>query len=76
MHASKTASQSDIVMSSSSGHDSPYETDCTTPATSCFEETHDNEVVESFRAREYPQLAGKIYLDHGGATVSRYAAFT
>jgi len=30
----------------------------------------ENEEVETFRDREYPQLAGKIYLDHGGSTVS------
>ena len=25
--------------------------------------------VEEFRDREYPQLKGKTYLDHGGTTV-------
>ena len=25
--------------------------------------------VEDFRDREYPQLKGKTYLDHGGTTV-------
>lgn len=58
-------------MSSFSGHDDyDYETDCTTPAPSCSGEHMENEEVETFRDREYPQLAGKIYLDHGGSTVS------
>jgi molybdenum cofactor sulfurtransferase len=58
-------------MSSFSGHEEDdYETDCTTPAHSCSGEHIENEEVESFRAREYPQLDGKVYLDHGGSTVS------
>ncbi|CAD0109546.1 unnamed protein product [Aureobasidium uvarum] len=66
---SRTPSVSDDDMSSFSGHeDYDYETDCTTPAPSCSGEHYENEEVESFRAREYPQLAGKIYLDHGGST--------
>ncbi|KAI5249279.1 PLP-dependent transferase [Aureobasidium subglaciale] len=67
---SRTSSVSDDDMSSFSGHDDyDYETDCTTPAPSCSGEHIENEEVESFRAREYPQLAGKIYLDHGGSTL-------
>ncbi|KAH0371610.1 PLP-dependent transferase, partial [Aureobasidium melanogenum] len=67
---SGTSSISDDDMSSFSGHeDYDYETDCTTPAPSCSGEHIENEEVESFRAREYPQLAGKIYLDHGGSTL-------
>ncbi|KAH0073731.1 hypothetical protein KCU96_g15497, partial [Aureobasidium melanogenum] len=67
---SGTSFISDDDMSSFSGHeDYDYETDCTTPAPSCSGEHIENEEVESFRAREYPQLAGKIYLDHGGSTL-------
>ena len=32
--------------------------------------TNYNEIIQWFRIREYPQLKGKIYLDHDGATVS------
>ncbi|TIA01844.1 PLP-dependent transferase [Aureobasidium pullulans] len=67
---SRTSSVSDGDMSSFSGHDDyDYETDCTTPAPSCSGEHMENEEVETFRDREYPQLAGKIYLDHGGSTL-------
>ncbi|KAK6008213.1 hypothetical protein QM012_000116 [Aureobasidium pullulans] len=67
---SGTSFISDDDMSSFSGHeDYDYETDCTTPAPSCSGEHIENEEVESFRAREYPQLTGKIYLDHGGSTL-------
>jgi len=68
---SRRSSVSEDDMSSYSGYeDYDYETDCTTPAPSCSGEHIENEEVESFREREYPQLAGKIYLDHGGSTVS------
>ncbi|KAG9993539.1 hypothetical protein KCU78_g18839, partial [Aureobasidium melanogenum] len=54
---SGTSFISDDDMSSFSGHeDYDYETDCTTPAPSCSGEHIENEEVESFRAREYPQL--------------------
>jgi len=43
-----------------------YATDYTSPDTS---EMPDD--VEEFRDREYPQLKGKTYLDHGGTTVRR-----
>jgi len=41
-----------------------YATDYTTPDSS---EMPDD--VEEFRDREYPQLKGKTYMDHGGTTV-------
>lgn len=66
---SHTLDQGDVSsMSDIAEHD--YQTDFTTPASSdsgpdCF----DQDDVEVFRDREYPQLKGKIYLDHGGTTV-------
>jgi hypothetical protein len=47
----------------------------TEPATpahsgSCIEDMSTDE-VEDFKNREYPQLKGKTYLDHGGTTVCR-----
>jgi molybdenum cofactor sulfurtransferase len=51
--------------------DQGYITDPTTPASSesCAEDMSSDE-VEDFKDREYPQLKGKTYLDHGGTTVS------
>lgn len=47
-----------------------YATDFTTPAPSdSGPEDVESEEVEDFREREYPQLKGKIYMDHGGTTV-------
>ncbi|EMC99937.1 hypothetical protein BAUCODRAFT_30361 [Baudoinia panamericana UAMH 10762] len=57
----------------SSGSDSEpeydYMTELTSPADSVsgVEDTPDD--VEAFRDREYPQLKGKTYLDHGGTTL-------
>jgi molybdenum cofactor sulfurtransferase len=47
-----------------------YATDFTTPDSSM--DSPDD--VEDFRDREYPQLKGKTYLDHGGTTVRRTGA--
>ncbi|KAL1306208.1 hypothetical protein AAFC00_004305 [Neodothiora populina] len=50
--------------------DQDYPTDYTTPSSidSLHEEVCTDE-VEEFRDREYPQLKGKTYLDHGGTTL-------
>ena len=50
--------------------DHGYTTEPTTPSTSqsCVEDMSTDE-VEDFKDREYPQLKGKTYLDHGGTTV-------
>ena len=50
--------------SSVSDIDPEYETDFTTPDSSDMPDD-----VEEFRDKEYPQLKGKVYLDHGGTTV-------
>lgn len=34
-----------------------------------FRQTAEAQSVEQFRNREYPQLKGKVYLDHGGTTL-------
>lgn len=65
-------SSAEDVSTTSSEHDRDYQTDFTTPASS--ESGPDDmqpDDVEDFRDREYPQLKGKTYLDHGGTTVSR-----
>ena len=49
-----------------------YSTDFTTPSLSRLggdDQDRDCDDVEAFRDREYPQLKGKVYLDHGGTTV-------
>lgn len=57
---------------SDTDEDLNYHTDATTPASSdsCQDEIESCEdEVEDFRDREYPQLRGKVYLDHGGSTL-------
>lgn len=56
--------------SDSDEHEHGYQTDFTSAPSSesCAEDMHTDE-VEDFRDREYPQLKGKTYLDHGGTTV-------
>lgn len=51
--------------------DHGYTTEPTTPSTSasCVAEDMTTDEVEDFKDREYPQLKGKTYLDHGGTTV-------
>ena len=64
------SSAEDVSTTSDSEHDHDYTTDLTTPASSesCTEDMQPDD-VEDFRDREYPQLKGKTYLDHGGTTV-------
>ncbi|KAK4968124.1 hypothetical protein LTR28_002169 [Elasticomyces elasticus] len=60
----------DVSSESEPAEDHDYNTDFTTPPTSdsSLEECQGEE-VEDFRDREYPQLKGKVYLDHGGTTL-------
>lgn len=64
------SSAEDVSTTSISEPDQDYNTDLTTPASSesCADDMQ-AEDVEDFRDREYPQLKGKTYLDHGGTTV-------
>lgn len=68
-----TSSAEDISSISDGGTDLDYLTDLTTPASSELyaEDMSSPDDIEEFRDREYPQLKGKTYLDHGGSTVSR-----
>jgi molybdenum cofactor sulfurtransferase len=71
-HLTTTANSSaeDVSTTSDSDRDHDYHTDFTTPATSdIYPEDMQPDDVEDFRDREYPQLKGKTYLDHGGTTV-------
>jgi len=64
------SSAEDLSTTSISEPDQDYSTDLTSPPSSesCAEEMSPDE-VEDFKDREYPQLKGKTYLDHGGTTV-------
>lgn len=68
------SSAEDVSTTSDSAHGHDYQTDFTTPAQSDSNSCADDmqcggDDVEDFRDREYPQLKGKTYLDHGGTTV-------
>jgi len=65
-------SSADDVSTTSDSEEHGYQTDFTSPPSSesCAEDMPGDD-VEDFRDREYPQLKGKTYLDHGGTTVSR-----
>lgn len=52
-----------------------YQTDFTTPASSDSGPDAAQDEIEEFKDREYPQLKGKIYLDHGGTTVCDFTTF-
>jgi molybdenum cofactor sulfurtransferase len=57
-------------VSSESEQEHGYQTDFTSlPSDSSPEHDMQPDDVEDFRDREYPQLKGKTYLDHGGTTV-------
>lgn len=60
------SSADDVSSTSHSDQEHGYQTDFTTPSTAGDMQPDD---VEDFRDREYPQLKGKTYLDHGGTTV-------
>lgn len=60
----------DVSSASESDLDRGYQTDNTSPPESdMMVDDGSSEEVEEFRDREYPQLRGKVYLDHGGTTV-------
>lgn len=67
------SSAEDISSTSDSEPDHGYQTDFTTPAASDSypDDMQQPDDVEDFRDREYPQLKGKVYLDHGGTTVRK-----
>lgn len=69
-HHNANSSAEDVSTTSASGDERDYQTDFTTPESSesCAEDMQPDD-VEDFRDREYPQLKGKTYLDHGGTTV-------
>lgn len=62
-------SSAEDISSTSDSEPDAYQTDFTTPASSDAYPEDMQEEVEDFRDREYPQLKGKTYLDHGGTTV-------
>lgn len=64
------SSADDVSSASISEPDHGYNTEPTTPASSQSRmEDMSTDEVEDFKDREYPQLKGKTYLDHGGTTV-------
>lgn len=66
------SSADDVSTASISEPDHGYNTEPTTPASSQSRmEDMSTDEVEDFKDREYPQLKGKTYLDHGGTTVRR-----
>ncbi|USW48160.1 Putative aminotransferase class V domain, pyridoxal phosphate-dependent transferase, major [Septoria linicola] len=69
-HHNANSSAEDVSTTSDSGNERDYQTDFTTPESSesCAEDMQPDD-VEDFRDREYPQLKGKTYLDHGGTTL-------
>lgn len=66
------SSAEEISSTSGSEQDYDYQTDFTTPASSDANPDDMPDEVEDFRDREYPQLKGKTYLDHGGTTVRAF----
>jgi molybdenum cofactor sulfurtransferase len=71
-HHKSNSSAEDVSTTSDSDHEHGYQTDYTTPPSSELNSGQDDmqpDDVEDFRDREYPQLKGKTYLDHGGTTV-------
>lgn len=69
-HLEGASSAEDVSTTSDSDAEHDYTTDLTTLACSdsCGEDMQPDD-VEDFRDREYPQLKGKTYMDHGGTTV-------
>lgn len=67
---STRSSVDNISSSSESEQEHGYQTDFTSLPSEAPQEDMQPDDVEDFRDREYPQLKGKTYLDHGGTTVS------
>ena len=66
---SARSSVDNISSSSESEQEHGYQTDFTSLPSEAAQEDMQPDNVEDFREREYPQLKGKTYLDHGGTTV-------
>ncbi|KAF2772366.1 PLP-dependent transferase [Teratosphaeria nubilosa] len=67
---SAQSSLENLSSTSFDGNGLDYQTDETTPPSSdSYPDDVESDDVEDFRDREYPQLKGKVYLDHGGATL-------
>lgn len=70
LHHLEHSSAEDVSLHSDFEDERAYATDFTTPTLSeSAPEDMQPDEVEDFRDREYPQLKGKTYLDHGGTTV-------
>ena len=63
------SSAEDLSSTSDSEQEHGYQTDFTSVPSDSSPEDMPTDEVEDFREREYPQLKGKTYLDHGGTTV-------
>ena len=63
------SSAEDLSTTSDSEQEHGYQTDFTSLPSDSSPEDLLSDDVEDFRDREYPQLKGKTYLDHGGTTV-------
>lgn len=74
---SAVSSLEDLSRASDSEQEHGYQTDFTSAPSSesCIEDMSPDD-VEEFRDREYPQLKGKTYLDHGGTTVCTFRPLT
>ena len=66
---SARSSAEDLSTTSDSEQEHGYQTDFTSLPSDTSPEDMQPDDVEDFRDREYPQLKGKTYLDHGGTTV-------
>ena len=64
------SSADDLSTASDSEQEHGYQTELTSIPSEASPEDMQPDDVEDFREREYPQLRGKTYLDHGGTTVS------
>ena len=70
------SSAEDLSTTSISEPDNDYSTDLTSPPSSESCDEMSNDEIEDFKDREYPQLKGKTYLDHGGTTVRKHTQWT
>ena len=69
-HRSANLSAEDVSTTPNSEQGHSYYTDYNSPPSSDLSlENMQPDDVENFRDREYPQLNGRTYLDHGGTTV-------
>ena len=66
---SARSSVDNLSVSSESEQEHGYQTDFTSLPSEAPQDDMQPDDVEDFREREYPQLKGKTYLDHGGTTV-------